>query len=427
MVLNYIWIGFFVVGFLVALFRVIGYYYRDELYTMFNWVFDKSDWQVIGNISNSLFQMAETSVMSVALPLAGTMAFWLGIMKIGEMGGAVGLLSKAISPFFSKIFPDIPKNHPASGAMMMNFAANMLGLDNSATPLGLKAMDHLQELNPQKDTASNSQIMFLVLNTSGLTLIPVSVMALRAGAGAANPSDIFLPILFATFFSTMTGLIIVSLIQKINLFNKVVLAYLGGVSLLVASFIFFFVRLTAIQQQSYSSVLTGIVLLAIIVSFLILGARKKLNLFEVFVDGAKEGFQVAVKIIPYLVAMLVAIAVFRASGAMDFVLSGIRYVVGWFTSETAFVDALPTALMKPLSGSGARGMMVETMTNYGPDSFAARLAATFQGSTETTFYVLAVYFGAVGIKKIRYALTAGLLADLAGIIASIIIAYMFWG
>jgi spore maturation protein SpmA len=427
MVLNYIWIGFFVVGFLVALFRVIGYYYRDELYTMFNWVFDKSDWQVIGNISNSLFQMAETSVMSVALPLAGTMAFWLGIMKIGEMGGAVGLLSKAISPFFSKIFPDIPKNHPASGAMMMNFAANMLGLDNSATPLGLKAMDHLQELNPQKDTASNSQIMFLVLNTSGLTLIPVSVMALRAGAGAANPSDIFLPILFATFFSTMTGLIIVSLIQKINLFNKVVLAYLGGVSLLVASFIFFFVRLTAIQQQSYSSVLTGIVLLAIIVSFLILGARKKLNLFEVFVDGAKEGFQVAVKIIPYLVAMLVAIAVFRASGAMDFVLNGIRYVVGWFTSETAFVDALPTALMKPLSGSGARGMMVETMNNYGVDSFAARLAATFQGSTETTFYVLAVYFGAVGIKKIRYALTAGLLADLAGIIASIIIAYMFWG
>jgi spore maturation protein SpmA len=427
MVLNYIWIGFFVVGFLVALFRVIGYYYREELYTMFHWVFDKSDWQVIGNISNSLFQMAETSVMSVALPLAGTMAFWLGIMKIGEMGGAVGLLSKAINPFFSKIFPDIPKNHPASGAMMMNFAANMLGLDNSATPLGLKAMDHLQELNPQKDTASNSQIMFLVLNTSGLTLIPVSVMALRAGAGAANPSDIFLPILFATFFSSMAGLIIVSLIQKINLFNKIVLAYLGGVSLLVASFIFFFVRLTAIQQQSYSSVLTGIVLLAIIVSFLILGARKKLNLFEVFVDGAKEGFQVAVKIIPYLVAMLVAIAVFRASGAMDFVLSGIRYVVGWFTSETAFVDALPTALMKPLSGSGARGMMVETMNNYGADSFAARLAATFQGSTETTFYVLAVYFGAVGIKKIRYALTAGLLADLAGIIASIIIAYMFWG
>jgi spore maturation protein SpmA len=427
MVLNYIWIGFFVVGFLVALSALLAITIEMNSTPCFIWVFDKSDWQVIGNISNSLFQMAETSVMSVALPLAGTMAFWLGIMKIGEMGGAVGLLSKAINPFFSKIFPDIPKNHPASGAMMMNFAANMLGLDNSATPLGLKAMDHLQELNPQKDTASNSQIMFLVLNTSGLTLIPVSVMALRAGAGAANPSDIFLPILFATFFSSMAGLIIVSLIQKINLFNKIVLAYLGGVSLLVASFIFFFVRLTAIQQQSYSSVLTGIVLLAIIVSFLILGARKKLNLFEVFVDGAKEGFQVAVKIIPYLVAMLVAIAVFRASGAMDFVLNGIRYVVGWFTSETAFVDALPTALMKPLSGSGARGMMVETMNNYGADSFAARLAATFQGSTETTFYVLAVYFGSVGIKKIRYALTAGLLADLAGIIASIIIAYMFWG
>lgn len=427
MVLNYIWIGFFVVGFLVALIRVIGFYYREELYTMFQWVFDKSDLQVISNISNSLFQMAETSVMSVALPLAGTMAFWLGIMKIGELGGAVGLLSRAISPFFSKIFPDIPKDHPASGAMMMNFAANMLGLDNSATPLGLKAMDHLQELNPQKDTASNSQIMFLVLNTSGLTLIPVSVMALRAGAGAANPSDIFLPILFATFFSSMAGLIIVSLIQKINLFNKVVLAYLGGVSLLVATFIFFFVRLTAIQQQSYSAVITGFVLLFIIVSFLALGARKKLNLFETFVDGAKEGFQVAVKIIPYLVAMLVAIAVFRASGAMDVLLQGIRYVVGWFSPETAFVDALPTALMKPLSGSGARGMMVETMTNYGPDSFAARLAATFQGSTETTFYVLAVYFGSVGIKKIRYALTAGLLADLAGIIASIIIAYMFWG
>jgi spore maturation protein SpmA len=355
------------------------------------------------------------------------MAFWLGIMKIGEKGGAVGVLSKLISPFFSRIFPEIPKNHPASGAIIMNFAANMLGLDNSATPLGLKAMNELQELNPQKDTASNSQIMFLVLNTSGLTLIPVSIMALRAAGGAANPSDVFLPILFATFFSSMTGLIIVSLIQKINLFNKVVLAYLGGVSLFIAGFIYFYASLTAIQQQSYSKVITGFVLLAIIVSFLIMGFRKKLNLFETFVDGAKEGFEVAVKIIPYLVAMLVAIAVFRASGAMDYVLDGIRFVVSLFTSETTFVDALPTALMKPLSGSGARGMMVEAMNNYGADSFAARLSATFQGSTETTFYVLAVYFGSVGIKKIRYSLTAGLLADLAGIIASIIIAYMFWG
>lgn len=427
MVLNYIWIAFFVIAFIVALIRVIGFYFREELHGWLGVVFDQSDLNVISNISNSLFEMAEVSVMGVALPLAGAMAFWLGIMKIGEKGGAVGLLSKLISPFFSRIFPEIPKNHPASGAIIMNFAANMLGLDNSATPLGLKAMNELQELNKEKNTASNSQIMFLVLNTSGLTLIPVSIMALRAAGGAANPSDVFLPILFTTFFSSMAGLIIVSLIQKINLFNKIVLAYLGGVSLFIASFIYFYASLTAIQQQSYSKVITGFVLLAIIVGFLIMGFRKKLNLFETFVDGAKEGFEVAVKIIPYLVAMLVAIAVFRASGAMDYVLDGIRFVVTLFTSETTFVDALPTALMKPLSGSGARGMMVEAMNNYGADSFAARLSATFQGSTETTFYVLAVYFGSVGIKKIRYALTAGLLADLAGIIAAIIIAYMFWG
>ena len=427
MVLNYIWIAFFVIAFIVALVRVIGFYFREELHGWLGVVFDQSDLNVISNISNSLFEMAEVSVMGVALPLAGAMAFWLGIMKIGEKGGAVGVLSKLISPFFSRIFPEIPKNHPASGAIIMHFAANMFGLDNSATPLGLKAMNELQELNKEKDTASNSQIMFLVLNTSGLTLIPVSIMALRAAGGAANPSDVFLPILFATFFSSMTGLIIVSLIQKINLFNKVVLAYLGGVSLFIAGFIYFYASLTAIQQQSYSKVITGFVLLAIIVSFLMMGFRKKLNLFETFVDGAKEGFEVAVKIIPYLVAMLVAIAVFRASGAMDYVLDGIRFVVSLFTSETTFVDALPTALMKPLSGSGARGMMVEAMNNYGADSFAARLSATFQGSTETTFYVLAVYFGSVGIKKIRYSLTAGLLADLAGIIASIIIAYMFWG
>lgn len=410
MVLNYIWVGFFVIAFALALVKLIF----------------QSDLEVFPAMVQAIFDMAEVSVMGIALPLVGTMAFWLGIMKIGEKGGSVGILSKMISPFFTKIFPEIPKNHPASGAMIMNFAANMLGLDNAATPLGLKAMDHLQELNPKKDTASNAQIMFLVLNTSGLTLIPVSVMALRAGAGAENPADIFLPILLATFFSSLGGLLVVSFIQKIKIFNKVVLAYLGGASLLISGFIYLLVNLSAAEIEPISKVVSGLVLMGIITAFILLGVKNKINLFESFIEGAKEGFEVAVKIIPYLVAMLVGIAVFRASGALDYILSGVVFVAELFTSETEWVKALPTALMKPLSGSGARGMMVEAMDTYGVDSFAGRLAATFQGTTETTFYVLAVYFGSVGIKKTRYAVTAGLLADLIGIIAAVFIAYLFW-
>lgn len=411
MVLNYIWIGFFVVAFLLALAKLIF----------------QSDLEVFPALVQAIFDMAEISVMGIALPLVGTMAFWLGIMKIGEKGGSVNILSKIISPFFTKIFPEIPKNHPATGAMMMNFAANMLGLDNAATPLGLKAMDELQELNPKKDTASNAQIMFLVLNTSGLTLIPVSVMALRAGAGAENPADVFLPILLATFFSSLGGLLVVSLIQKIKIWNKVVLAYLGGASLIISGFIYLLVNLSSEEIEPITKVVSGVILMGIITGFILLGVKKKINLFESFVDGAKEGFEVAVKIIPYLVAMLVGIAVFRASGALDFVLQGIASVVELFSSDTEWIKALPTALMKPLSGSGARGMMVEAMNTYGVDSFAGRLSATFQGTTETTFYVLAVYFGAVGIKKTRYAVTAGLLADLIGIVAAIFIAYLFWG
>ena len=411
MVLNYIWVGFFLVAFVLALIKLIF----------------QSDLEVFPALVQAIFDMAEVSVMGIALPLVGTMAFWLGIMKIGERGGAVNLLSRIISPLFTRIFPEIPKNHPAQGSMIMNFSANMLGLDNAATPLGLKAMEELQELNPKKDAASNAQIMFLVLNTSGLTLIPVSVMALRAAAGAENPADVFIPILLATFFSSMAGLIIVSLIQKINLLKGVVLAYLGGVTLLISGFIYALVHMSSDQAEATSKVISGLILVGIIVAFIVMALRKKVDVFDAFVDGAKDGFQVAVKIIPYLVAMLVGIAVFRASGALEFILEGIKFIVHLFTDEARFVDALPTALMKPLSGSGARGMMVEAMNTYGVDSFAGRLAATFQGTTETTFYVLAVYFGSVGITKTRYAVTTGLLADLAGIIAAIFIAYLFWG
>ena len=411
MVLNYIWVGFFLVAFVLALVKLIF----------------QSDLEVFPALVQAIFDMAEVSVMGIALPLVGTMAFWLGIMKIGERGGAVNLLSRLISPLFTKIFPEIPKNHPAQGSMIMNFSANMLGLDNAATPLGLKAMEQLHELNPNKDTASNAQIMFLVLNTSGLTLIPVSVMALRAAAGAENPADIFIPILLATFFSSMAGLIVVSLFQKINLLKGVVLAYLGGVTLLISGFIYALIQMTSEQADAISKVVAGLILMGIIVAFILMAVRKKIDIFDAFIDGAKDGFQVAVKIIPFLVAMLVGIAVFKASGAWEFIMHGIRYIVYLFSEDARFVEALPTALMKPLSGSAARGMMVDAMNTHGADSFVGRLSATFQGTTETTFYVLAVYFGSVGISKMRYAVTAGLLADLAGIIAAIFIAYMFWG
>jgi len=409
MVLNYIWIAFFLVAFVVALAKLIFL----------------GDTQVFPAILDSTFSMAETSV-NISIYLIGIMSLWLGIMKIGEKGGAIKFLSKAFSPLFARLFPEVPKGHPATGSMIMNFAANMLGLDNAATPLGLKAMKELQELNPSTRSASNAQIMFIVLNTSGLTLIPVSIMALRAANGAANPADIFIPILLTTFFSTLAGLVAVSVVQKINLFRKVVLAYLGGITLVVTAIIFSLLTLSKSQIGTVSNVGGNLILFSVIIAFILLALRKKINIYECFIDGAKEGFEVAVKIIPYLVAMLVGIGVFRASGTMDYLIDGLSSFFSLFGLNTDFVGALPTAFMKPLSGSGARGMMVEAMQHYGPDSFVGRLASTFQGSTETTFYTLAVYFGAINIKNTRHAVGCALIADLTGIIAAIFIGYLFF-
>lgn len=425
MALNYIWIGFFLIGFLVALFRVTGYYFHNFFEQTFGIIFDHTDLSVFSDIVNSTFSMAETSV-NISIYLIGVMTLWLGLMKIGEMGGAVQVLSRIVGPFFAKLFPELPKNHPAGGAILMNFSANMLGLDNAATPLGLKAMNELQALNPSKDTASNAQIMFLVLNTSGLTIIPISVMALRAAEGAANPSDIFLPILIATYFSTLAGLIVVSLYQRINLLQPVILAYLGGVSMLIVGIMYYFNSLPQKEAGDLSSFVGNFILFFIIISFIALALRKKVNVYESFIEGAKEGFEVAIKIIPYLVAMLVAIGVFRASGAMELLVSAIGGFVNLLGINADFVPALPTAFMKPLSGSGARGMMIEAMHTYGVDSFVGRLASTIQGSTETTFYTLAVYYGAVSIKKTRYTVTCGLVADFFGILAAIIVAYIFF-
>lgn len=425
MALNYIWIGFFLIGFVVALVRVLGYYFRSSLQETLGILFDQSDLNVFSDIVNSTFSMAETSV-NIAVYLIGVMTLWLGLMKIGEMGGAVNVLSKIVGPFFSKLFPELPKNHPAGGSMLMNFSANMLGLDNAATPLGLKAMNELQALNPVKDTASNAQIMFLVLNTSGLTIIPISVMALRAAEGAVNPSDVFLPILIATYFSTLAGLITVSIFQKINLLQPVVLAYLGGVSLIIVGIIFYFLGLPQEQAATLSSLVGNFILFFIIVAFIVLAVRKKVNVYETFIDGAREGFEVAIKIIPYLVAMLVAIGVFRASGALDFIEAALGAFFNFIGMNTDFVPALPTALMKPLSGSGARGMMIEAMNTYGVDSFVGRVASTLQGSTETTFYTLAVYYGAVSVRKTRYTVTCGLIADFFGITAAIFVGYIFF-
>lgn len=425
MALNYIWIGFFLIGFVVALCRIIGYYFRHYFEQTFGWVFDQTDLSVFSDIVNSTFTMAETSV-NIAIYLIGVMTLWLGLMKIGEMGGAVNVLSRIVGPFFSKLFPDLPKNHPAGGSILMNFSANMLGLDNAATPLGLKAMHELQTINPSKDTASNPQIMFLVLNTSGLTLIPISVMALRAAEGAANPSDIFLPILIATYFSTLAGLIVVSIYQRINLFQPIVLTYLIGITAFIVGAMYYLNGLTQEQTGMISSLVGNFILFFIIIGFILLALRKRINIYDAFIDGAKEGFEVAIKIIPFLVAMLVAIGVFRASGAMDIMVSGIGSVFGFLGFNTDFVPALPTAIMKPLSGSGARGMMVEAMQTYGVDSFVGRLASAIQGSTETTFYTLAVYYGAVSIKNTRYTVTCGLIADFVGIVAAIVVGYIFF-
>lgn len=410
MALNYIWIAFFVIAFVVALIKLIFL----------------GDTQIFSAMVASTFDMAKTG-FEISLGLTGVMTLWLGLMRIGEKGGMINVFSRIMGPFFNKLFPEIPKNHPVNGSIMMNLAANMLGIDNAATPLGLKAMSQLQELNPKKDTASNSMIMFLVLNTSGLTLIPVSIMVYRAQMGAADPSDVFIPILIATFFSTIVGILAVSIFQKINLFNKVFLGYFVVFSLIISGLIWYFVTLPREAVNAQSSLIANIILFCVIISFIALAIRRKVNVYEAFIEGAKEGFGVAIKIIPYLIAILVGVGVFRTSGALDFLIDGLRSFFALVGLNTDFVDALPTAFMKPLSGSGARGVMIETMNQMGADSFAGRLACCFQGATDTTFYILAVYFGSVSITKTRHAVVCGLLADLASIVAAIVVAYIFWG
>ena len=410
MVLNYIWIAFFIIAFVIGIVKLLFF----------------GDVEVFPAMMDSTFSSSKTA-FEISLGLTGVLSLWLGIMKIGEKGGVINAFARVLSPVFCKLFPDVPKGHPVTGSIFMNIAANMLGLDNAATPLGLKAMKQLQELNTKKDTASNPMIMFLVLNTSGLTIIPVSVMVYRAQLGAAQPTDIFVPILLATFFSTLTGVIVTSLYQRINLLNKVMLLTLGGLSLVVAAIIWGFSTIDKAAMNTISTSAANILLMTIIVVFIIAGIVKKTNVYESFIEGAKDGFSTAVRIIPYLVAILVAIGVFRASGAMDLVIDGIGWLIGLCGIDSDFVAALPTAIMKPLSGSGARGMMVDTMTTYGADSFVGRLSCIFQGSTDTTFYILAVYFGSVAVKNTRHAVTCGLLADLAGIIAAIFIGYMFFG
>ena len=409
MVLNYIWIGFLLIAIAVAIIHafIIG------------------DATPLQTVMNSTFTSAKNG-FEISLGLTGVLSLWLGIMKVGERGGIIASMSKIVTPFFSKIFPDVPKKHPALGSMFMNMSANMLGLDNAATPLGLKAMKELQDINPKKDTASNPMIMFLVLNTSGLTLIPVSIMVYRAQMGASNPSDVFLPILLATYFSSLAGMIAVSIAQKINLLQKNILITLSAFTLLIGGIILAFSKMSEQQIEMYSSFIANFLLLGIIATFIIAGIRKKINVYEAFIEGAKEGFNVAIGIIPYLIAILVAVGMFRASGAMDWIILGITKAIEAFGLNSDFVGALPTAMMKPLSGSGARGLMIDTMTTYGADSFVGRLACILQGSTDTTFYILAVYFGSVGITKTRHAVTCGLIADAVGIIAAIFIGYLFF-
>lgn len=409
MILNYIWIGFILIAFVVACFEC----------------FFTGNTNIFMDIMQSAFGSAKTG-FEISLGLTGMLSLWLGILKIGERGGAINVLSKMVAPFFSKIFPEIPKGHPAMGSIFMNLSANMLGLDNAATPLGLKAMKELQDINPDKEKASNAMIMFLVLNTAGLMLVPVSILTFRQQLGAANPANVFLPILISTFCAALTGLITVAIIQKINLFNRVILLTLGGLVALVGSLIYFLSQLPKEDISKYSNFAAYFILFSIIVVFITMAMRSKTNVYNAFIDGAKEGFKVAIGIVPYLIAILVAIAMFRASGAMDYLISGIKYLVSITGINTDFVEALPTAIMKPLSGSGARGMMVDTMKMYGADSFVGRLSCIIQGSTDTTFFILAVYFGSVNIKNTRYALACGLFADLAGITAAILLGYLFF-
>ncbi|MDO4818981.1 MAG: nucleoside recognition domain-containing protein [Prevotella sp.] len=410
MVLNYIWIGFFLIAFVIAMIRLLFL----------------GDYDVFPSMMDATFSSAKTA-FEISLSLTGVLSLWLGVMKIGEKGGVVNALSRLLSPVFVRLFPDIPKGHPATGSIFMNIAANLLGLDNAATPLGLKAMKEMQTLNPQKDTATNPMIMFLVLNTSGLCLIPVTIMVYRTQLGAADATDIFIPLLIQTFICTLGGIIVTSIYQKINLFQRTLMCTFGGMMLLFAAIIFCFSTMNDATMSVVSSTAANIILMTVIIGFIIAGIRKHVNVYESFVEGAKDGFKTAVSIIPYLVAMLVGIGVFRASGAMDWLIDGVSWCVSALGFDNQWVGALPTALMKPLSGSGARGMMVDAMTTYGADSFVGRLSCIFQGSTDTTFYILAVYFGSVSIRKTRHAVAAGLWTDLIGILAAIFVAYLFFG
>ncbi len=409
MVLNYIWIAFFLTAFIVGIVKLVIFH----------------DMEVFPQIMNATFEYAKTG-FEISLGLTGVLTLWMGLMKIGEKGGIVKIFSRMVGPFFHRLFPELEKDHPAIGSIMMNVSANMLGLDNAATPLGLKAMKEMQDTNKSKDTASNAMIMFLVLNTSGLTLIPVTIMVYRFQLGAADPSDIFIPILLATSFSTLAGLISVALYQKINLFDRVILSYLGGFVLLLCSILFLLTGMSREDITAFSSVAANLTLFSIIICFILLAVIRKVNVYETFIEGAKDGFHVAVRIIPYLIAILVAVGVFRASGAMDMFIHLIKISLEMFNINSDFTGALPTAFMKPLSGSGARGMMVDAMNTYGADSFVGRVSSIVQGATDTTFYIIAVYFGSVGIKNTRYAVTCGLIADFAGIAASIFIAYLFF-
>ena len=407
--LNALWVGFFLSAFLIALFKLVVL----------------GDADIFAALVKALFDSSKTA-FEIALGLTGVMALWLGVMKVGERAGLVELLGRALAPLYRRLFPEVPDGHPALGAMTMNLGANMLGLDNAATPLGIKAMRELQTLNPTPDTASDAQVLFLVINTAAVTLLPVTIFTYRAQLGAADPTDVFVPLLIATYVGTLVGLLSVGLFQKLNLWNRVTLAYLGGATALIAGLVGYFGQLDAATLARQSAIVANFILFSIVALFLLLAVRRRVNAYEAFVEGAKEGFHTAVTIIPYLVAMLVAIAVFRASGALDLVMNGVRALVGAAGLDTRWVDALPTALMKPFSGSGARAMMIATMQAHGADSFAGRLAAIVQGSTETTFYVLAVYFGAVGVKRARHAVACGLLADLAGIAAAVAVAYLFF-
>lgn len=408
--LNFIWIFFFLSAFATATFKLLVL----------------GDTKVFSELMNAMFSLSKTA-FEISLGLSGVLALWLGIMKIGEHSGFIDLLTKALNPLFSRLMPEIPNDHPALGAMVMNIAANMLGLDNAATPMGIKAIQEMQTLNPHPERASDAQILFLVINTSSVTLFPVTIFAYRAQLGAANPTDVFIPILIATYMSTMTGLLAVAAMQKINLLDKVVLAYLGGITVLIGGILAYFANLEQAEMLQQSALVSHVILFGLVVSFIAAAAYKHLNAYELFVDGAKQGFQTAITIIPYLVAMLVAFGVFRASGALELITDGIRLLVNVAGIDNRFIDGLPTALMKPFSGSGARAMMIDTMQTHGADSFAGRLACVVQGSTETTFYVLAVYFGAVNIKQIRHAAACGIIADLGGMIAAILVTYWFFG